>query len=172
MSNSLFNITLERKLILQALEASDGEATEELAEAIAINRQDFESKSESYGYILRKLETDEAAIESEIARLTALKKSKASQYARLSQTLLEALQLYGSVDAKGIYRAEAGTFRFSTARSPKSVELIDESIIPDEFKIAKTTYTVSKTTIKNALELGQDVPGATFKEGGLRLVVK
>ena len=49
---------------------------------------------------------------------------------------------------------------------------MDESIIPDEFKIAKTTYTVSKTTIKNALELGQDVPGATFKEGGLRLVVK
>jgi len=172
MSNSLFNITLERKLILEALEASDGEASDELQEAIAINRADFEAKSESYGYIMRKLETDEAAIDSEIARLTALKKSKANQYARLEKNLLEALQMYGSQDAKGIYRAEAGTFRFSTARSPKSVELVDENLIPDEFKIAKTTYTVSKTTIKNALELGQEVPGATFKEGALRLVMK
>ncbi len=172
MSNSLFNITHERRQLLEVLEASDGEASEDLIEALAINRNDFLEKMESYGYIMRKLETDNIAIESEISRLTALKKSKANQYAKLEKNSLDALQLYGNQDNKGIFRAEAGTFRFSTARSPKSVELIDETIIPEEFKVAKTTYTVSKTTIKNALELGQSVPGAAFKEGDLRLVLK
>jgi CRP-like cAMP-binding protein len=170
--SSLFNITQERKYLIQMLESANGEATDELVEALAINRDDFLEKSEGYGIIMRKLETDEIAIDSEISRLTALKKAKANAYARLEQTLLEALQLYGQQDAKGIWRAEAGTFRFSTARSPKSVDVFDEALIPDEFKVEKITVSVSKTTIKNALDLGQDVPGAAFKEGSVRLVLK
>jgi hypothetical protein len=172
MNQSLFNITEERKAILRALEESDGEVSDDLAEAMAINRDTFLDKAESYGYIMRKLETDELSIDSEISRLTALKKSKSSSYARLESSLLDALQLYGQQDAKGIFRAEAGTFRFSTARSPKSVDVFDESLVPEEFKVAKTVISVSKTTIKNALDLGQEVPGASFKEGSLRLVLK
>ena len=170
--SSLFNITQERKFLIQMLESADGEVSEELVEALAINRDDFHDKIEGYGIIMRKLETDEIAIDSEISRLTALKKSKVNAYARLEQTLLEALQLYGQQDAKGVYRAEAGTFRFSTARSPKSVDIFDESLVPNEFKVEKVTVSVSKTTIKNALDLGQEVPGAAFKEGSLRLVLK
>jgi hypothetical protein len=172
MNSSLFNITEERKRILQALEASDGEASDDLVEVLAVNRNDFLDKAESYGYIMRKLETDEMAIDSEIERLTALKKSKANSYARLQNGLLEALQLYGEKDAKGVFRAEVGTFRISTARSPKSVDVFDEALIPEEYKVKKEVITVSKATIKNALEMGQEVPGASFKEGNLRLILK
>lgn len=172
MSNSLFNITTDRRHILEALEAADGEATPELAEALAINRAEFESKSESYGYIMRKLETDQAAIDSEISRLTALKKSKVNQYARLEERLLEAVLLYGDEGKNGNKYYEVGTFRFRTQRNPKSVDITDEALVPDEFKVRKEVISVSKTTIKNALELGQSVPGAQWKEGDVRLVLK
>lgn len=172
MNQSLFNITLERRQIMEALEASDGEATPELAEALAVNREDFEAKAESYAIIMRKLETEQDAIDSEISRLTALKKSKVNQYARLEENLLTAVLLYGEEGKNGNKFYEVGTFRFRTQRNPKSVELTDESLIPDEFKVQKITYTVSKTTIKNALELGQEVPGAQMKEGDVRLVMK
>jgi hypothetical protein len=169
---NLFNITAERKWLIQELEAADGEASEELLEQLAINRDTFSEKLEAYGYIMRKLETDVVSIESEIARLVALKTAKNKAYDRLKGLLLEAIQVYGDKDPKGVFRAEAGTFRFSTARNPKGVEVFDEALIPDEFKVAKTVVSVSKTTIKNALEMGQEVPGAKLKDEEYRLVVK
>lgn len=170
--NTLFNITHERRLIMAALEAADGESSPELDEALAINRSDFEEKAENYGVVMRKLQTDTEAIDSEIKRLTALKNAKERQCAKLEERLLEALLLYGEEDEKGIRRIEAGTFRFSTRRNPKSVEILDENLVPEEFKVAKTTYTISKTTIKNALELGQEVPGAQFKDGDVKLSMR
>ncbi len=169
---NLFNITHERKLLMQQLEAADGEASEELLEELAINRSNFEEKAEGYAYMMRKLETDVNAVKSEIDRLTALKTAKERAYERLEKTLLDAVVQYGEKGKDDVARAEVGTFRFSTRRNPASVEILDEEAIPEEYKVSKTTVSVSKTTIKNALSLGQSVPGAQMKEGDLRLVVK
>lgn len=44
-----------------------------------------------------------------------------------------------------------------------SVNVLDESKIPEEFKQARTTYHIDKKAIKDAINGGQPVPGAELK---------
>ena len=60
-------------------------------------------------------------------------------------------------------KKEVDTFELSIRKS-KSIDVYDESIVPQEYKEIKTTETINKTEIKKAIESGVTVPGATIKE--------
>ena len=45
-------------------------------------------------------------------------------------------------------------------RDSKKTEIIDESLIPDEYMNTKITKTPDKTAIKKAIEAGTEVAGA------------
>lgn len=61
--------------------------------------------------------------------------------------------------------------KFKTARvsvsfrAATSVDVAEGAEIPEEYKTAKTTYTVSKTLLREALEAGQQIDGVTLKTG-------
>ena len=158
---NLFNIAQERLALMAEIEANDGELSPEMEEALAINQADFDEKATAYFHMIRQTEGEQSAIDAESSRLALLSKSKGKMIDRLKGNLLEALKLYGH-DDNGIRRFNGGTFNLSTRKST-STEILDESLVPDEFKVRKETFTISKTTIKNAIELGQIVPGAELK---------
>lgn len=60
--------------------------------------------------------------------------------------------------------------KFETARArcayrrAKSVDVVDESIVPDEYMVEKTTRTPDKTAIKKALSDGEVVRGCNLVE--------
>ena len=46
-------------------------------------------------------------------------------------------------------------------KKSKSVEILDESLVPEEYKTFKTVESISKTAIKKAIDKeGLDIPGA------------
>lgn len=49
--------------------------------------------------------------------------------------------------------------------NPKSVEITDQSQIPSDFIKVKMEQTIDKIAIKQAIEAGQDVPGAVLVQG-------
>lgn len=60
----------------------------------------------------------------------------------------------------GKKKMETDRFLLSTRNNAPSTIIEDETLIPDVFKTTKVTETVDKTAIKEAIKLGEDVPGA------------
>lgn len=49
-------------------------------------------------------------------------------------------------------------------RSSKRVEILDEDLIPPEFKVFETKAKVVKKAIRDAIECGSEIPGAVLEE--------
>ena len=66
--------------------------------------------------------------------------------------------------------SELGTL--SIAKNPASVEILDESLVPNDYKKEKVTITVDKTAIKNDLKLGKNIQGVRLVEDKTTLKIK
>lgn len=158
---SLWQLTQDELSFISLMEENGGEVTDEIMEDLAIRRENFSSKAEAYSKFILKLESEADQAAAEIKRIQALKKAKENTAQRLRDTLLAALMVFTEEDAKGIRRYETNLAKLSTRKS-QSVEVLDDTIIPDEFWVVKKE--VSKSTISQAIKDGAEVPGAQLKE--------
>jgi hypothetical protein len=159
--NTLWEITQEFLTLASIIEEAGGEATQEVLEELAISRENFAHKAEGYTRLILKWESEIDAAAAEIKRIQAIKKTKENSVARLKETLLHALQVFGQEDKTGMKRYETALFKLSTRRS-QAVEIVDETELPDAFWVVKKE--VSKSAISAALKDGEEVPGAFLKE--------
>ena len=143
------------------MEENGGELTDEIAEELAIRRDNFKDKAEAYAKFILKLESEAEQAAAEIKRIQALKKAKENTVARLKETLLAALMVFIEEDAKGIRRYETPLAKLSTRKS-QAVEVLDETILPSEFWVIKKE--VIKSSISQAIKDGAEVPGAQLKD--------
>jgi hypothetical protein len=158
---SLWSLTMEELSFIELMEENGGELTDEIAEELAIRRDNFKYKAEAYAKFILKLESEADAAAAEIKRIQALKKAKENTIARLKESLLAALMVFTEEDAKGIRRYETPLAKLSTRKS-QSVEVLDEASIPPAFWIIKKE--VSKSEISKAIKDGESVPGAQLKD--------
>jgi hypothetical protein len=158
---NLFQITQEFLELASLIEEAGGEVNDAILEELAISRDNFAHKAEGYTKLILKWESEAEAASAEIKRIQALKKTKDNAIARLRDTLLQALMVFGSEDSKGIKRYETALLKLSTRRSA-AVEITDETALPDEAFVIKRE--VSKTAIKRLLEDGMEIDGAAIKE--------
>lgn len=158
---NLWEITQEFLALASLIEDAGGEATDELMEELAISRENFQHKAEGYAKLILKWESEVDVAAAEIKRIQAIKKTKENSVARLKDTLKAALLIFGQEDAKGVKRFETPLVKLSTRRS-SAVEITDESALPEEAFVIKKE--VSKTAIKELLEAGAEIEGASIKE--------
>lgn len=158
---SLWQLTQEELSFISLMEENGGEVTDEIMEDLAIRRENFSAKAEAYSKFILKLDSEADQAAAEIKRIQAIKKAKENTAQRLRDTLLAALMVFTEEDAKGIRRYETPLAKLSTRRS-QSVEVLDDTAIPDEFWVVKKE--VSKSTISQAIKDGAEVPGAQLKE--------
>lgn len=158
---SLWSLTMEELSFIELMEENGGELTDEIAEELAIRRDNFKYKAEAYAKFILKLDSEADAAAAEIKRIQALKKAKENTVARLKESLLAALMVFTEEDAKGIRRYETPLAKLSTRKS-QSVEVLDETLLPSEFWVIKKE--VSKSTISQAIKDGESVPGAQLKD--------
>jgi len=159
---NLWQLTQEELAFISLMEETGGEITPELEEELAVRRENFDYKAESYTKLILKLESDVEAASAEIKRIQDLKKTKENTVKRLKTTLRDALMIFGRQDAKtGAMKYETPLFKLSI-RTSNAVEVNDEAILPDEFWAIKRE--VSKTLISTAIKDGREVPGASMVE--------
>ncbi|WP_286033694.1 siphovirus Gp157 family protein [Fusobacterium necrogenes] len=101
------------------------------------------------------------SIDKEIKRLQELKK--------IGEKKQESFKNYIKMcmEKMGVKKIETSNGNISLRKTPESVDLIDEEIIPKRFKTIVQVEKISKTDIKKALQEGEEVPGATLKRGML-----
>lgn len=156
MEKSLYQITQEQAELFNFILEADGEITPDVEESLKINEQNFETKARGYIWMIKKLEADNITITEELNRLERIEKRNNKMIDRLKENMKYALEIFGE-------SKKVDTFTLSLRKS-KSVEIIDADVIPESFRVVKTTETINKTEIKKAIESGVTVPGATIKE--------
>lgn len=150
----LYEMTETAKSLYELLE--NGEIDEQVVldtmEAIGASE-----KLESYCYVQKTLEAEIAAFKAEIERLTARKASLEKQVERMKAAQVDFML------ATGQKSAAAGTFKLSI-RENKSVDVIDESVIPPEFMtVVPETRKPDKKAMLAALKNGEQICGAAIK---------
>ena len=123
----------------------------------------IENKAENIAKLVRNLESDVAAYKEEEDRLKTKRQSTENKVKWLKTYLEDNMKLTGKTKFK------SGMFNFSIQKNPASVNITDEKAIPEEFLIQQPPK-VNKTSLKEILKRGIEVPGAELKQTeGLRI---
>ncbi len=162
---SLYNIT--ENFITLFEKAENGELTqEELQEQGSDLALALKNKSTSIVGYVRNSELMSEAIKNEIDRLTAMKKTVDSRLNKFKEYVKENME---KLDVPKI-DTELGTL--SVAKNPASVEIYDETLIDNEYRKEKVTFTIDKTAIKKDLQSGKKIQGARLVEDKTSLRIK
>lgn len=123
----------------------------------------IENKAENIAKLIRNLESDVSAYKEEEDRLKTKRQSTENKVKWLKTYLEDNMKLTGKTKFK------SGMFNFSIQKNPASVNITDEKAIPEEFLIQQPPK-VDKTSLKEILKRGIEVPGAELKQTeGLRI---
>lgn len=160
---NLFGITTKARELSLALES--GELTPELENELVINQTELQSKAIDYGYAVKSLESDVSVIDEEIKRLKGLKEAKEKAIARMKESVLNAMQIYG------IEKVTSPTLTLSVRTNQSSVNIPMIELLDEKYLVTKTTIQPDKIAIKKAIESGETVDGATL-ERTQTLVIK
>lgn len=113
----------------------------------------IEEKADGYAKLIRNQEASSKAFDEEIKRMRERKQAVDNNVKRMKLSLQNAMVEIGKTKFK------TDLFSFNIQKNQPSVEIVDESLIPDKFK--KVTIEFDKTAIKKAEE---DVPGVEIKQ--------
>lgn len=123
----------------------------------------IENKAENIAKLIRNLESDVSAYKEEEDRLKTKRQATENKVKWLKTYLEVNMKLTGKTKFK------SGMFNFSIQKNPASVNILDERIIPEEFLIPQLPK-IDKTSLKEILKRGIEVPGAELKQTeGLRI---
>ncbi len=162
---TLYGISKEMIAMEELWEMAIDEETGEVKDAALLEelQQGIETTlKEKSADIVKYYKNRDSLIESidkEIKRLQELKKigeKKQDSFKNYIKMCMEKM---------GVKKIETSNGNISLRKTPESVELIDEEIIPEKFKTTIQLEKISKTDIKKALQEGEEVPGATLKRG-------
>ncbi len=152
---TLFEITQEVIELASLLE--EGELTPELEERLAITREELDSKAENYVKVIRQAEGDISIIDAEIKRLKGLIDSKSKVVDRMKEALSTAMTAF-KVD-----KIETALMKLFFRKS-ESVEILDETLVPEQYKLSRVVVNPDKILIKKLIKSGESVPGAEVVE--------
>ena len=141
----------------------DDEAVQNSLEAI---QGDFNDKSVAIIKLTENMAADTSAIDAEIDRLKARKQVIENRKKSLREYLLR------NMEACGITKIESPLFTATLRKGIESVEIIEQSQIPNEFIKVEVVESPDKKAIKAALSAGTEVPGAMLKRGATTLQIK
>lgn len=147
---------------LSNMDASD-EAVRDTLEAV---QMEFNDKAVAIVKVAESLDADTSAIDAEIERLKARKQVIVNRKQQLRDYLLY------NMEAAGIKKIDCPLFTVTLRQGVESVEIIDQSQIPNEYVTVEVVEKPDKTAIKAAIKSGKEVTGAILKRGANSIQIK
>ena len=145
ISDKLHDADLDETTIADTLESIGGDLQEK-----AVNVAKFFRNMESMADQIKQAESQMAE------RRKAIEKRAASLKAYLKDNMERA----------GITKIESPWFVVSIAQNPASVQIDDESLIPDDYmREIPATFAPDKKLMKSAMDEGYTIPGARLTRG-------
>ena len=151
---TLYELTEQYTKLLNAIETDDPKLLEDTIASTGIN-EDLNKKFEGYGQVINQAKADMNEVSEEIKRLQTKKRTYDNNIKRLKQALIDSLA------AVGKDRIKTPLFSFSI-KNTRAVDVTSVEDLPVDYLIPQPSKP-DKKAIKEAIESGQDVPGATIK---------
>lgn len=163
MNNSLYDI--KNKFVELALR--DDLTEEETQELATILSNELTNKSMNIIGFVKNVEGNLDMLDAEIKRLQELKKATNNKLDKFKQYVEKnMLEL-------GIEEMTTPIGKLSFRKSPASVEIIDESLVPEEYIKIKTETSVDKKAILDAFkETGEIINGTRIVTDKRKLTIK
>lgn len=117
----------------------------------------IENKAENIAKLIQNLSADAASFKAEEERLKGKRQTTERKIDWLKSYLENNMRLTGKTKFK------SGMFSFSIQKNPASVNILNESILPDEFLIPQPPK-VDKASLKELLKNGVEIAGAELKQ--------
>ena len=143
-------------LEVENLEGVDAQTQNEILNAIKV---EIENKGDGIIKFIRNEEASLKVIDEEIKRLQALKKSKNTKIRNMKSYLMHCMRLMG------MKKIEGNLGRISIRKNPASLEILDGTIIPQEYMIKEVIINLDKARVKEMLKNGETVPGCALVQG-------
>lgn len=149
---TLYEMTESAKILYEMLQAEEiDEATvQDTIEALGVK-----DKLEDYCKVICQFEADAEMLKAEKGRIEAKQKRAENGVARLKNAVLQ----YMSVSGKE--KEDCGIFEIKRKQS-KAVDIINESLIPAEYRVAQPDK-INKAEIRKALLNGEQIEGAAIQ---------
>jgi hypothetical protein len=165
MSQHLYEIT-DSVRELQTL-AMDGDIPEDcLRDTLEAVGGEFKDKAKQVAFVIQNMGAPIPAIDAQIARLQAMKKSIQSREEWLKNYLLE------NMTAAGITEIACDLFTLSISKGRESVSVDNMDLLADEYVRVKTDISADKVAIAAAIKAGIAVAGASMVRGSPSLKIK
>jgi hypothetical protein len=149
---NIYQIQNEYQLLINSIIENDGEITPDQELALTINKDQLQSKSESYAYVIKQMDAECDIIDLEIKRLQQCKKVRENAIERLKATLTCAMNTFEVPEIK------TPLIKINFRKS-ESVIVMDVNDLPAEYKVVKVTEQADKVKIKDALKKGEQILG-------------
>lgn len=130
------------------------EGLEDTLEAIEGSQ---ENKYENIVKLIRMEEAIAEACKNEAVKLTDKRKSAESKVSRLKS------YIEGSLISTGKRKSKAGLFTVAIQNNPPSVEVFDDSMIPEGFFVQQEPK-LNRRELLEELKLGHEIPGVQMKQ--------
>ena len=147
------------ELSADLMSLNDIEDVEDVELIREIIEQQIQTKSTGIIAVVRNLESNIAAIDTEIKRLQELKKIKQNNISRLKEYTKECMEI------RGVKKLETSLGNISIRKTPPSVNVLDENLIPLEYIETKQVMSIDKKLILGDLKDGLVIPGVEIKQG-------
>ena len=145
---------------------NDIESVEDLEVIRELIKQEIQNKSTGIVAVGRNLESNIAAIDTEIKRLQELKRLKQNNITRLKEYTKECMNI------QGIKKLETSLGNISIRKTPASVKILDETKIPLEYLNVKQVTSIDKKTLLDDLKDGLILEGIAELSQGTSLTIK
>lgn len=130
-----------------------------LETALSQVEDNIELKAESMAKLIKGIDGDVIALKEEENRLAKRRKALENKQANIK------LYLENQFKAMGLDKIKTPIFTVALQNNPPSVNILDEDLIPEQYKKSVTTVSIVKKDILEALKEGQVINGAEIKQG-------
>lgn len=154
---NIFNLTQEYLYLMSDIEEAGGEITDEIAERLQVNSEDFAEKMDAYASIIASYEGDIATIKTEQERLKGLATSKEKSIESMKKVMLIALELFGEVGKTGNKKYKTATHSYWNVYH-KPLVVLDETMIPEEYIRYSLALKVNNNQMEEISDRLADVP--------------
>jgi hypothetical protein len=153
-NNKLYAIQQKYINLLEQIEAAEGEITPDVDAALQFTHQQMQEAGVNIGLSIKSLDYSDEVLDKEIERLTIYRNKVRKAKELLKNRLAAAMQQFG------IERISSPIVNLSFRKS-EAIEITEESAIPAAY-LEPQPAKISKTKIKEAINDGAMVPGASL----------
>jgi len=148
---------------LLSIEGLDDQAFADTMEGLELQLEDKLFNTAAY---MQNIEAEAKALKEAEDRIKSRRLVMENKISRLKE------YVRFNLAESGIPKIERPEFSLSLRKGRQSVDVRDEALVPDSYKVKKIVESVDKIAAAKALKAGKDISGLALKTGKSSLVIK